>query len=116
MQVDAQKIADQMVAAIEGGSNYWLNAFTPKGNTRQLAKEKPWYACPDVWSGDFEVECEIDGEEEKKILRPADLQEGINILAQKYPEHMADVMDETGDAGTGDVLLQCALLKDIVYG
>lgn len=114
VQIDAQKIADQIVTAIEGGSGYWLEGFIPTKETRKLAKEKPWYACPQVWSGDFEVKCDVEGEE--KIFKPENIQAGLDYLSQKYPSRIAEIVDESGDAETADIFLQACLFKDIVYG
>lgn len=115
IQVDAQTIADQITTAIEGGSGYWLTAFKPTAETKALAKEQPWYACPHVWSGNFEVECQIDGEE-KKTFKPENIQAGLEYLATRYPNRIAEIVNEGGDAETADVFIQACLFKEIVYG
>lgn len=41
---------------------------------------------------------------------------GLDALAQHYPRHFADLINENGDALTADVLLQCCLFGKLVYG
>lgn len=40
---------------------------------------------------------------------------GLTIMAEKYPQHMADFLNENEDVVTGTVFIQCALLGEIVY-
>jgi hypothetical protein len=41
---------------------------------------------------------------------------GLNDLATKYPRHFADLVNENTDAITADVLLQCCLFGELIYG
>jgi len=41
------------------------------------------------------------------------LQKGYAIVVEKYP-HLADL--ENQDASSGDAIIQCALMGDIIYG
>lgn len=40
---------------------------------------------------------------------------GVRLMADKYPEHLWDLLNENDDANTGDCFLQCALLGDELY-
>jgi hypothetical protein len=40
----------------------------------------------------------------------------LRLMAEKEPRHFADFMQENDDAVTGDVFLQCVLLKAVIYG
>ncbi len=40
---------------------------------------------------------------------------GLQLMAEKYPEHFADLMGERDDNTTSDVLVQLALFGDIIY-
>ena len=44
------------------------------------------------------------------------MKQGIQIMADKYPEHFANVINENDDAETGDVFLQCCLFGEVVFG
>lgn len=50
------------------------------------------------------------------LLNKAAVERGLGVMFQKYPHHYADFQKDTGDAITGDVFLQCALLGECVYG
>jgi hypothetical protein len=41
---------------------------------------------------------------------------GLDALASKYPRHFADLINENTDAITADVLLQCCLFGELIYG
>ena len=49
-------------------------------------------------------------------LDRAAIQRGLQVMAEKYPKHLKDFMDDQADACTGDVFLQCCMLGDVVYG
>lgn len=42
--------------------------------------------------------------------------QGLDALARDYPRHFADLINDNGDALTADVLLQCCLFGELVYG
>lgn len=102
---------DQVTSAIEGGSSYWAridvgkhepgwrNYFTAKFTTMEISDEKAGA----VQGKTYELSLDK-------------LKTGLQILADKYPFHFSDILQEEGDATTGDVLVQCALFGDIVYG
>lgn len=109
--IPSHKVADLMVTAFEGGSNYWLASATPMIRPAT----SPWYADPDFWATDFLVKLK-DDQDEQYELTPDLLQAGFNALANKYPSHARDLAADEYDADTADALLQCALFGDITYG
>jgi len=44
------------------------------------------------------------------------IRKGLRVMADKFPKHFGDVLDENDDAETGDVFLQCCLFGDVIYG
>jgi len=50
------------------------------------------------------------------ILNRESLQRGLTVMGEKYPRHMADMLDENDDAITADVLIQCAVFGELVFG
>lgn len=92
---------DQVTAAIEGGSNHWARIDV---GAHQLG-----------WRNYFTAKFTEDNGQAYELSLDK-LKAGIQVLATKYPHHFVDIVRETGDATTGDVLVQCALLGDIVYG
>lgn len=56
-----------------------------------------------------------DSDEVYRLDRAA-LQRGLTIMAEKYPFHASNFINENEDVITGTVFIQCALLGDIIYG
>lgn len=110
--INERMLHDQIVSAIEGGSNYWARI--------NVGKHEPG------WRNYFTASFTVmepggklkDGTELKGTykLSIAKLIEGLGVMAEQYPRHFADVIGETGDATTGDVLVQCALFAEIIFG
>ena len=46
----------------------------------------------------------------------ANVKIGLGIMANKYPGHFANMIDSEWDCVTGDVLVQCAVFGEIIYG
>ncbi len=83
------------------------------------------------WAGDLGYESTVKDIIEKKLelklqdfedekarytLTLAKIKKGLSVMAAKYPKHFASIIQDNTDADTADVLLQCALLGEIVYG
>lgn len=54
--------------------------------------------------------------EKRYVLDLPALKRGVAILALDHPHIYADWISDNDDAMTGDALVQCAVLGDIVYG
>lgn len=50
------------------------------------------------------------------VLDRAAVLRGCELMAAKYPHHFANLITDNSDCETGDVLIQLALLGDIIYG
>lgn len=97
---------DQVTSAIEGGSNYWARI--------DVGEHQPG------WRNYFTAKFTIIEDDGRTLgttyeLTLDKLKAGLQILATKYPHHLNDIIRESGDATTGDVLVQCALFGEIVY-
>lgn len=121
LSIDPKRVQDMIVGAFEGGSNYWLG----RGRVELL---QPAYSdLPDdgvVWYGnskrnvfaeDFKVTIAVP-DDAVYTLEPKSIANGLQKMAGLYPEHFADMLDETDDADTADVFLQCCLFGELVYG
>lgn len=128
-----------LVSALEGGSNYWYyipKMTRPPGVTdedlKPGGKHNPdkWeyshlYLYPFIEGGSVTFRApandtkkkweEINGKTEWVLDRAA-MQRGLEIMAQKYPWHFANVISDNTDAGTGDVFLQLALFSEVIFG
>jgi hypothetical protein len=120
--VPAQKISDQLTASFEGGSNYWLqSAALMKADNKPT--DRPWYSCPEVFEGAFEVQLGYDDPSEyeglgngRKVITDADVRSGLDVMRREHPKQFAKVMTGDGDADTADAFLQCCLFGEVVYG
>lgn len=116
VEITPRMIADQIVTAIEGGSNYWMERFYPVQG-KELATKEPWYDDEKVWAGDFLIRVEVSDDEKTYDLTPASVQKGLDWLSShKLSSRMREIVEETGDADTADCFLQACLFEDIVYG
>jgi len=95
-----QRIEDLLITAFEGGINYWAQIYKTPEQPYWEAKVK-----------DFEAD-----KAETYQLSMEKVVEGLKVCAKKYPRHFGDFIDENGDATTADVIVQCALFGEIVYG
>lgn len=115
-QLDYQNFEDMLVAALEGGSNYWylLGEYPPK-----KGKEQPLsvFIAEQVWNGAsvdiFDVE-----DEKTKLgeLNIDNIKRGASLAATKYLQSLANLVDGSYDAADADVLFQLIVLGDVVYG
>jgi hypothetical protein len=137
--IPEQRIRDLLTTALEGGSNYWYTLDTDRTVFVEGLKYEDFQEggkCTDPENYHHPLElipltegcklCFLDKEEEAELaegeeptphwLDRAKLLDGLKIMAQKYPRHFADLVNENDDAITGDVYLQCCLFGSVIYG
>jgi len=126
-EISEQRVRDMFCCAWEGGSTDWCQMI--KSNCTETAaaiivglKETgEFYGCDRPFVEGCEVILrEADDEIEDKdaetwVLNREKLIAGLQVMADKYPKHFADFLNENEDAGTGDIYLQCCLFQEIVY-
>ena len=116
VEVDDQLLADILITAVEGGSDYWAhytNLQYEDGNLVSVvvSEEEP----------SFDDTCR------SATVTPHDLAGAIESLASRtcnqganYPQypyrHIQRVIEGDVDAETADVILQIAVLGEVVYG
>lgn len=127
-EITERQIADQMVTAIEGGINYWCKGIYLEAPEWKKAAEGGeagcWYDNPEIYKNP-ELRIRVTLSEPAKgnklnyILGMAEIENGFKVMSQlKHGEgghHWRDMLDETGDATTADVWLQCCLFGEIVF-
>ena len=112
IEVDAQKIADTMVSAFEGGSDYWLGQVEPRFDNHKGYSEAAAY-------GDDMIERTITSDEDNStgVFNRENIQKALVLMGTVAGgRHLADLVNDNGDADTGDVLLQLTLFGEVVYG
>jgi len=116
-------VTNAIIGAIEGGSAHWCEQYE-YGHTPDAVvnpKKYPLYACEDFWIRggivNFKYQNYEDGPEiGTKHLSCNTLAWGLGVMAEKYPRHFGNLIHENDDAETHDVLLQCALFGETIFG
>jgi len=130
IDISEERIKGLLCNAFEGGSNYWYMIeeyrFPPDIKYEDFKEGGKFQDPNDYWhpaqliplvKGCKVIICDTDSSKERTyILEREGIQSGLQIMAQKYPQHFKAVLDETDDATTGDVFLQCCLFGEAIYG
>lgn len=118
-------VADVLCSALDSGygySYYWCTLKKRIQPSEWLFQSEPLPTDDGHYRQDYPLNpggalVLIDDESEKELVLDREaIVRGLGVMAEKYPRHFADIIKEEGDAETGDVLLQCCLLGEIVYG
>jgi hypothetical protein len=109
--ITEEQIHDNLVSAICGGSSYWSCVNVHRHQTGWANYFAATFTVTEISD---ESKGAIQGKSYK--LSIPKLRKGLSVLAKKYPHHFCDILGSTGDAKTGDALVQCALFGDLVYG
>lgn len=118
------KIRNVLCSAFEGGSNYW---YRITGYVEPKAGATPWpgeqesfphidYPVRDGGAVEIEDMLKEGGESTVRPVNRETITEGLRVMAAKYTRHFLDLCDDSSDATTGDVLLQCVAFGDVIYG
>ena len=128
--VSMDRVRSTLVSAFEGGSNYWMSLdglVKPEEGSIKDFKEggkhylkdgtHDWswhYVAPFV--DGYGVKIRDDEEDKVYVLNYAAIVHGLEVMGNKYPRHFADFLSENDDCETADVLLQCCIFSELVYG
>jgi len=109
--ISEEQLADLMVAALEGGINYWAGQCTvvEKVEGKEYASDVVAYGGAILISND-------DDERETWTLTTSKLIKGVVMAMNHYEYHNVDDLMDSHDAETADVIVQFALFDEIVYG
>lgn len=113
-EINPDEINDIMVAALEGGINYWCDKvkIVKNSDAYNLNEDKIRYAS-DVLGYGGELIMFFDGEQ--KVLNQEMILNGITMYCESNGVSYED-MYENHDADTADHIVQYALFNEIVYG
>jgi hypothetical protein len=120
LQIPDERIKDLLCSALEGGSNYWIKSAESPNKSDWPEQVKYWHECP-VYGAAVTINVAKEGRGDEHggksyTLNRADLERGLQVMAEQFPQHFADFAKENDDATTGDVFLQCCLFGEVVYG
>lgn len=116
------KIFSCLVSALEGGSNYWYEIVGQHKPVRWncLEDEKAFCASYPFNQGGF-LMIDDSRADEPTLKKPTkvyswQIKQGLRIMATEYPNHFGDLLSDNADQNTGDVMLQCIVLGEVLYG
>lgn len=129
--IPLERVVNCIVGFVENGYSPWAHDFLSNDDpttVAALASSKTeeriiWYAREAFWnakgSAHLRYDRAEDGEGEGKgniNIGLVDLQRGLATMAEKAPEHFADLVRENDDAVTHDVFMQMVVFQEIIYG
>lgn len=62
------------------------------------------------------VQKALNPDKDSYTVLPENIKAGLKIMAEKYGRHFADFVTGTGDATTGDILVQLSAFGELLYG
>jgi len=128
VRVPWETIINAFVGVCEtSASTYWLSSFQPlepecSGLVASCREAKePWYATLDFWGKGGRAtlrhdDPSNDDQQTNTIIGETEIISGLNAMANKCPKHFADLVSENDDAITHDVMIQCIVFGEIIYG
>lgn len=124
-EIDLHRISNLLCDALEGGSNYWytIKEFIEPTNTcipyscaageeGEIFKHLDY---PLNEGGALIIVDKEDDDAKEYRLDLKSIETGLQTMADKFPYHWANFINENDDADTGDCFLQCCLFGDIIY-
>lgn len=121
-EVTDERVADLLVSALEGGSNFWYiltDYHAPDNYTSyRVSPDRlfPHIDYPMNLGGYLMIGDTEEPEREPIKLDRGALQKGLRTMAKKYPKQFQEFMSAEDDANTGDLFLQCCLFGELIYG
>ena len=115
IEVTDEQIDDLLTSAFEGGSNYWYTIDNIKTPFRGAAGE----AWRKTNEGILVIDKEAESDDDEVLgdyLNRQKVKKGLQLMAEKYPTHWNNFINDNGDADTGDIFLQLCLFGSVVFG
>ena len=117
--LDEEMVKSLLCCATEGGSNYWaiIEGYNLAKGVKLSDFEYPHFEVPfrSGCSIEFSIDPHVDHDDGIYELDLANMEGGLQVMADKYPHHWKNVINDNADAETGDVFLQCSLFGDIIF-
>jgi hypothetical protein len=122
IEVNANLIANALCSGLEGGSGYWARVRIKQEGSVAVAKmtllDQMWHNEPFVLAalGGGQLVVTDFEENQEYVLDGEALSNALGVMAKDYPQHLGDLLADNADAITGDVLIQCAVFGEVIYG
>lgn len=111
IKVPVERVAYTLCAALEGGSNYWIEGQTTNFDNMPAGVEWAHEAIAHGAQFIFKIFEEDDYQKPEKTVA-----EALVLMATDHATHFKDMINENEDAETGDILFQLICFGEIVYG
>ena len=111
-----EHIANLLVSAFEGGSNYW---YMIEDHNKKEIPECEFLSELLSYEGGKILISDGEGQlDEPKWIHHVDTSKAWYTFThdQKYARHYANLLSENDDAETGDVFLQLCVFGEVIYG
>ena len=124
-EVSEEKVQNLLTNGFDHGIAYWAMVKEDSGVDKNpyaewrsdLPLNGGWVVLEDsTGEGGFEVEGNPFEVEGGVILNRESVERGLQIMAAEFHRHFADMMNGDDDAITADVLIQCSVFGDIIFG
>lgn len=119
VDIDDDKILSALDSAFYGGSTYWLNVRECAVVQRGTDIENAW-AGHVMSGGQLQLVhpnvAKTGIRRTVTILDRAMVERGLQLMSTVSPFQMANLVNDNADADTGDVLLQCAMFGEVIFG
>ena len=132
-QIPLNRIADMICCGMEGGIGYWsviTGYVKPPALTWTMSRMDRMGGHTALGDDVFKhidyplneggavklQETEDGGNHPIHHFNLEKIRKGLRVMAEKYPRHFHNFLEENDDAETGDVFIQCCLFGEIVYG
>jgi hypothetical protein len=126
IEVHDNDVGDLLVSGFYGGCCYWCRIMKyerPETVTDRFTLDLalPLVGGAVICRIDDDAVIDDDAKETDSKYTPlrldrAALQRGLQLMANKHPQHWADFVGDNADATTGDVFIQLCLLGELRYG
>lgn len=120
IKITNDQVAGLLCSAMDlGAINYWacLTKLTKPKKPAEFTGD--WndykrYSYPLGQGGSIEIE-DVHTKKVYTLNRKA-IQEGLQLMQEKYPQHFSNLLSQDDDSETGDVFMQLCLFGDVIYG
>lgn len=126
VKVPRQYVHDLLVSAFEGGCNYWLKIRADDIHEESLKLDGELNVENQILKGGKMICYDIETDEKLGELTALKIVEALNAMGmgkdlkgkenEHLKKHFKDFIDETGDAITADVVVQIAVMGELVFG
>ena len=115
-EVSAQDMEYLLVAAFEGGINYWCGQVEITKYPEDMEEEEQLYASDIIGRGGELKLYDVEEPEETWVLTQEKMLNGISKAMEWGDYGTVEELMDAHDADTADVIVQYALFDEIVFG